>query len=58
MRSEMEKNYTVTDNPEYRVHEGRKLIDLSVSDTVLSTSIRGIAGGTDEIREVSAPKDQ
>lgn len=54
----MEKNYTVTDNPEYRVHEGRKLIDLSVSDTVLSTSIRGIAGGTDEIREVSAPKDQ
>ena len=49
MRLEMQKSYAVTQNLKYEVGDGKKLTELSVSDTVTSISIKGIVGGSDVI---------
>lgn len=52
----MQKSYAITENLEYQVQDGKKLVDLSVSDTVSSISIRG-NGSIDKIREVRFGKN-
>lgn len=52
----MQKSYAITENLEYQVQDGKKLVDLSVSDTVSSISIMG-NGSIDKIREVRFGKN-